>query len=822
MDALLRDIGFAVKLLLKDRGFTITTILTLSVCIGANASIFTIVNAVLLRPLPVPESGRIMVMSNQYPNAGVGRGSYSGVPDYYDRLRDVSVYEEQALFNNASHTIEINGMPERVRGMNATPSLFRLLRVSPLIGRSFNDEEGEPGRNQKVMLSHGLWQELYGGDPGAIGRELRLSGRPFTIIGVMPRNFLFVIPDARFWIPFAFSARQKSDDSRHSNSFLNIGRLKPGSTLQQAQAQIDALNAANLERLPKFKQLLLNAGFHTIVEPLQEMLVRPVKGTLCLLWGGAAFVLLIGAVNIANLVLARSSLRSRELVTRMALGASRLRVARQLVTESVIVTVAGGVAGIGLGAGILRALVAIGLNEIPRAGEVHIDAAVVVFTLALSVLVGVLIGIVPIGTVMKADLHRVLREEGRGGTGGRAARAVRRALVVAQVAFAFVLLIGAGLLFASFQRLLSVDPGFRSEGVITASTNIPASRYADDKDVRSFMARAIVAVRSVPGVMAAGATTTIPFGGSYNDSVILAEGYQMQPGESLVSPRQSTVTPGYFEAMNIALIRGRYFEDRDANGAQPAVIVDERLAKKFWPDQDPIGRRMYLPDNPEDLLRVNEKTRWLHVVGVVHEVRLEDLDGSGNNAGAYYFAWDQAPRRGGTFAIKTNGDTAAVLKAVRAEIAKIDPELPLYEVGTMDERTNSSLLPRRASMMLALAFGGVALFLSAIGIYGVLAYIVAQRTREIGIRMALGGGAGEIFRLVLREGMWLVAAGFVIGVAGTVSLRHAVESQIYGVRPMEPVVMGSVALVLGAVGVAACVLPARRATRVDPVSILNS
>jgi predicted permease len=817
----LRDVKFGLKLLRKDRSFTVTAILTLAICMGGNTAIFTIVNSVLLRPLPVPESERILLMSNQYPNAGVGRSNNSGVPDYYDRLAGMNVYQEQAMFSNTGQTIEIGGVQQRVRGMTATPSLFRLLRVPPLIGRSFTDEEGEAANAQKVILSYGLWQELYGGDANVIGRELRLSGRPFTIVGVMPRDFLFLQVQSRFWIPLTFTAEQKSDDNRHSNNWIHIGRLKPGATMQQAQAQVDAINAANLERFPKFREILLNAGFRTTVEPLQEMLVHDVRSTLYLLWGGAAFVLLIGAVNIANLVLARSSLRGREVATRLALGASRISVTRQLLTESIIVTLIGGVAGLVFALALLRGLAAVGLAEIPRATEIRMDSSVVGYVLVVSLGTGILIGLVPLARLVQVNLNNALRSEGRSGTGGRAVRAMRSALVIAQVGFAFVLLVGAGLLLSSFRHLLMVDPGFKAAGVVTASMNAPGAKYPDAAALRDLMARMLASIRAIPGVVAAGATTTIPFGGNYSDSVILAEGYEMQPGESLVSPRQVTVTPGYFEAMSIGLVRGRLFDDHDTESAPAAVVVDEKLARKFWPNQDPIGRRMYRPDGPDELLKPVESTRWLHVVGVVKEVHLENLENNVNQVGTYYFPSGQNPPRGAVLAIRTSADPAAVTRAVRAEVSKIDADLALFDVQTMEERTATALLPRRAAMLLARAFGVVALFLSAIGIYGVLAYLVSQRAREIGIRIALGSTSGGIFQLILREGVLLTTGGIAAGIAGTLALRGAIEGQVYGIQPMDPVVIGVVAVAMSAIALFACTVPAHRATRVDPVTILN-
>jgi predicted permease len=821
---LIRDLRLGVTLLWKDRTYAATAVLTLAICIGANTALFTIVHSVLLKPLPVPESDRILLMSNQYPNAGsTGATGYvnSGVPDYYDRRGAVTVVDEQAMYNGTGQSIDVNGVPEVIRGMAATPSLFRLLRVAPALGRIFDEQEGEIGDEQKVILSYGLHQQLFGGRRSAIGQELRLGGRPFTVVGVMPREFQFADADARFWIPLAFTPQQKSDDARHSNSWYNVGRLKPGATIDQAQAQVNALNAANLERFPQFKQILINAGFNTKVERLQDVLVRSVRPTLLMLWGGALFVLFIGGSNILNLALARSSLRAREVATRLALGAGHGRVMRQLVVEGLILTVPAGVLGLAIGAGILATLSRTGLDRLPRANEIHIDFTVIAVSLALSVAAGILIGLVPSAQLFNLNLLSVLRDEGRTGTGGRSARTIRRALVVAQVAFAFVLLIGSGLLLASFRQLLAVDPGFMAERVITAGIGMPRGRYPTDNDVRGFTNRALEAVRRVPGVTHAGGTTIIPLGGNHSDSVILAEGYQMKPGESLVSPMQVLITPGYFEAMRTPLLRGRYFDDRDHESAPGVVIVDERLAQKFWPGSDPLGRRMYKPNNPRDLLSVDANTRWLTVVGVVREVQMEDLAGRPNTVGAFYFPAAQVVPRGLVLAIETAADPAGVLRTVRAALNSVDPAMPLSDVRTMTERTALSLMPRRAALLLALSYGVVALFLAAIGIYGVLAYLVTQRAREIGIRMALGSTARGVFVLVLREGMLLVAGGLTVGLAGTIALRRVMQSQIYGVGATDPMVIGLVIATVGAIAVVACSLPARHATRVDPATILS-
>jgi putative ABC transport system permease protein len=731
-----------------------------------------------------------------------------------------NVFEGDAMLRPEDQTVDVNGTPERMKGMRVTPSMFPLLRISPAIGHAFAEADGELGNEQKVILSYGLWQQLYGGNKEVVGKDLRINGRPKTIVGIMPRDFIFVDPKVRLWLPAAFNEREKSDDSRHSNNWSEIARLRPGATIQQAQAQVDAMNAANLERFPQFKQFLINAGFHTQVRWLQDVLVRNIKSMLYLLWAGAAFVLLIGGVNIANLALARANVRRKEIATKLALGGSRLQVARSLLVESVILAVAGGAAGLVFGAAVLRSLGAIGLDEIPRAAEIHFSWVVILFALATSVVAGILIGLVPVAHLYRIKLSTVLREETRTGTGGTRSRAMRRGLVVAQVGLACVLLIGAGLLLASFRKLLAVDPGFKSEGVITISTALPQVKYPRDK-WGPFMNRAVEALRTLPGVRSAGATTSIPFGGGVNKDVILAEGYRMSPGESVIAPMQVMVSAGYFETMATPLKRGRYFNERDTPDTLQVAIVDERLARKFWPGQDPIGKRMYQPGD-DDLTKITDKTKFWTVVGVVADVQLVDLTGEEQPVGTYYFSLDQSPAPRFTLAIKTTMDPAALTKTLRAEMAKIDSDIPLFDMRTLDERTQLSLRQRRAAMILGLAFASVALFLSAIGIYGVLTYLVTQRTREIGIRIALGSSSSSVFNLVIREGMFLVTIGLVLGLAVAVGLRTYFQSQIFGVRALEPSVISLVIASLVMIALVACVLPAQRATRVDPATVLNS
>ncbi|HET7697367.1 MAG TPA: ABC transporter permease [Vicinamibacterales bacterium] len=822
MERLLQDARFAVRLLWKDRGFAATAVLTLAVCIGANTAIFAVVNAVLLQPLPVRDAGQLVHMYNAYPGAGLadGRGS-NGVPDYYDRLRETDVFQEQALYNTRGVTLSGQGEAQRIRSMLATPSLLRLLKVEPVRGRIFTEEEGEVGKTGKVILTYAAWQQWFGGQDSAIGSDLRLNGQPHTVVGVLPRGFSFLDPDVRVWTPVAFSAEEKSDERRHSNNWSYVARLKPGATVEQARQQIDALNKRNLDRFPNFKEVLINAGFHTVVVPLQAHLVRDVRSTLYLLWGGVVFVLLVGAVNVTNLMLVRSSARMKELATRHALGAGFGRITRQLLTETLLLALAGGVAGLALGYGGVRALTVLSLDQTPQGTAVSIDAAVVAFTSALALLLTLIIGVVPVLGLRQLNLSQAFREEGRSGTAARGSRLVRRTLVAAQVAFAFMLLIGAGLLLASFQRVLAIQPGFDASHLMTGVVSPPTVRYKGDDEVRAFWNRLMDAVRVLPGVQAAGITSSIPLSGDTNDSVILAEGYVMAKGESLISPFNASVSPGFFEAMAIPLKRGRFFSPSDDERAPRVVIVDERLARRFWKDQDPVGRRMWQPDSAEELNSgPGPKSRYYTVVGVVGSVRMTGLTEK-EPVGMYYFPFAQNVGRGMTMAVRTAGEPSAVVGAIREQVRAIDPELPFFGIRTMTELVDESLVSRKTPMLLATLFGGIALFLAAIGIYGVLAYQVAQRRKEIGIRLALGSDARRIFGLIVSEGLWLLAIGVGAGLAGAFAIRTAMATQLFGVQPMDPLVLAAVAALLAIVAFVACAVPARRASRIDPLIALN-
>jgi predicted permease len=809
-----------IRLLLKDRSFTITALLTLALCIGANTAIFSVVRSVLLRPLPVPDAGRLVLVYNSYPNAGAERAG-AAVPDYFDRLRDVKALDQQAMFRRTGVTLGAEAGAERLTAVTATPSFYRMLQIAPVAGTLFVDQDAEEGATRRVLLGYAIWQQRFGGDAAIVGREIRLNGNVHQVAGVLPQHFTFLWNDIDVYLPTQFTAVEKSDARRHSNSWTFVGRLAPDASLQQVSQQLDALQAANDTRFPNFKQILKDAGYRTVAVNLQDDTVRELRPVLYLLWGGVLVVLLIGCVNIANLVMVRSSARNRELATRHAIGATMARLGRQLLSETMLLAVVGGAFGVALGWWALSAVPLLGLDEIPRGHEIRLDLVSVAVALGLTLVVGLLIGLVPVLRLTRMNINATLREEGRGGTVSRATNLLRRSLAASQIALACILLVGAGLLVASFQKVLRIDPGFNPDGVITASVSLPVARYADDPAVVSVMARILEAARSIPGVDHAGLTSTVPMSGDYSSSVIFAEGYVMKPGESLISPSQAVVSDGYFEAMKTTLVKGRLFTGGDTAESTRVAIIDERLAAKFWPGQDPIGRRLYQPESVEDVLAITPNTKFYNVVGVVKEVQVLGLATGVEPVGAYYFPYSQEPDRGPFIALRTSVAPESVISTLRTKIAAIDAELPLYGIHTMVERMDDSLVGRRVPMLLALAFAGVALFLSAIGVYGVLAYQVAQRRREIGIRMALGSTAREVFVLVLKDGLRIASAGLAVGLVGTYFVSQTMKSQLYDIAPMDPRVVGAVAAVLVGVSLIATLIPARRASRVNPMTALT-
>jgi putative ABC transport system permease protein len=814
------DVTAALRISLKSRSYTAAVVFTLATCLGVSAAIFAVVDAVLLRPLPVPEPHRIVGLGDVYPTITPDDILANDVPSYFDRLAALTTLEAQGMFAFWFDTLTIDGSPRELRGIRATPSLFRVLQVAPALGRTFTEEEGEVGGERKIVLSHGLWQQLYGGDPQVIGRTLRLAwtGQPYTIVGVMPRDFTFFdqgypghAGDARavqFWIPLAFTPEQRSDAARARYGFFHLGRLRAEATLEQLQAQLDALHVTNVARFPQLR--FAELGMKTLATPLQEAFTRRIRRPLAVLAGGAAFVLLIGVFNIANLSLARANARRRELVTRLALGASWRRVARQLLAEALVPVAGGGMAALAVAAAILQALTLSGINELPNAAGIGLSTATVVFVAGTSLAISLLLALVAASTSGTQAINQVLAENSRSGSGGRAAVLFRQSMIVSQVGLSVVLLFAATLLLTSFRHLLSLDGGFTPTGVVTATIFPPPSRYADAAAMATLQDRVLDRVRTIPGVQAAGLTSNIALSG-YESPSTVSTGEQPAPGEPAIVPSVVAVTPGYFEAMSTPIVRGRNFSDSDRASARRVAIVDEQLADRLWPGGDPIDQRIYRGDSGP-----------FTVVGVVRSIHLSGLT-EPPSIGTAYFPHTQAPPLGRLrwIAIRSAADSAAVVRQLRAALLDIDPDLPIADVQTMRERIDRTLVSERLATNLATIFAVVALSLSVVGIYAVLAGVVTRRTREIGIRMALGGSVRTVFQMVLTEGAALIGVGLLLGVAGAFAVARALDGLVFGIQPTDARLLSAVVAVTAAVALLACVAPARRAARINPVDVLS-
>jgi predicted permease len=822
VESLLRDIRFGLKLLWKEKTFSATVLLTLAVCIGANVAIFSVIHAVLLKPLPFHEPDRLVTVFNSYPGAGAARAS-SGSVDFFQRRENIDAFEEVALYQGSGSTVGEAGSAEQVTTVRVTPSFLPMMGIEADLGRTFTEDEMEVGNHRKVVLTDGYWQEAFGGAPDVVGRELRVDGRPFTVVGVLASEFVLINrPEARFFLPIAFDEDDRNLENWHSNNFQMIARMRPGATVEQARAQNLALNEALIEQwpLPNARQILEDAGYTTVVVSAQADMIRDVQAILYMLWAGVGFVLLIGCVNIANLMLARAQTRVSEVAMKLALGAPRVRVARQVLTEAVVMGVVGGAAGVGLGSLGLRLLRSLGAAEMPRGTEIGIDGTVILFTLGLAVGAGVLFGSIPILQIMRGDLTPVFREEGRTGTASRRAVLVRHGLVTSQVALAFVMLIGSGLMLMSFRAALSVDPGFESEGVLTAFVSLPSARYEGADQRRQFTDELLREVQAIPGVVAASTTNQLPFTGNNSSSVIMPEWYVPTPGESLLSPLQNWVGSQYFEALGIEVVEGRVIEEADGPEATNIIVLDRWLADRYWPDRSPLGDRMMWGAVP-GMDSISEESLFT-VVGVVETIKHNDLTApASEHVGAYYFSSRQRPPGFLTLVVRTATDPSSLTPALRSALARLDPELPLFGVQTMASRIDESLAERRIPLVLLGVFAGVALFLAVVGIYGALAYSVTQRRREIGIRMAMGSAPRDVFRGVVGQGMRVTGLGLIVGLGAALALTRLIRSLLFEVQPADVRVLGGVLLVLALVGLVACLIPARRATAVDPVSALS-
>ena len=814
-----QDLAYALKTLVKQRGFTATALVTLALCIGANTAIFTVLEHVVLRGLPFPEPDRLVTMYNLYPGVRVTEYGSNGVPDYLDRRKLTNVFSEVALTGNIGYEVGLGGSPQRIRGQYVTPSFFTVLGVRPLLGRTFSEEEGTLGKEKVAVLTEGLWKDMFGHDPNVAGKDIRLNGSLYRIVGVMPASFRIADDDdqVRIYTSFAFRPDQTTNQARHSNNWGMIARLKPGVTLAQARERLDDLNRRNLDLMPEARQLILDTRFYTKIVKLKDEIVRDIRPTLYLLQIAVAVVLLIGCVNMANLMLVRSNVRLKELAIRYSLGAGRWRIARQLITESVLLALLGGALGIGVGYAGVRLLSYLGAKDLPRGGTVAIEAGALAFTGAIAILTGLVFGSVPLFHVLRSDLNEIFRGNERGGTSGRGAMWVRSALVVSEFGFAFVLIVGAGLLTMSFARLLRVDPGFKPDHVMTAAVSLPRQRYGDDARTRNFLADLTQRVAAIPGVRHAALTTYLPFGGNNNASVIMIVGRPLGPGETPPVPGWNHVGAGYFDAMGIPILQGRGIADSDGQDAPKVAVIDRFLALKYFPNGDAVGHKIQRGIQlPGDKDVPPECT----IVGVAGSVKTGSL-AEDNPVGQVYFSYKQFVPRNGYLVVRTGGGDAQLMGAMRRELQRLDPEMPLVDAKAMPERLSTSLKSRRAAMTLCLIFAGLALLLAAIGIYGVLAYSVAQRTREFGIRVALGASSRELVGMVVKQGLRMAALGLAAGAAGAFAVTRMMRALLFDVRPADPGVFLMVAVVLAAVAALASLIPSARAVRVPPATALR-
>jgi len=802
---MLQDIKFGLKLLWKHKAFSLAALLTLALCIGANTAVFTLLNTVVLSSLPFPEADRLVKMYNLYPGAGVTELGANGVPDYLDRRKLTDVFEEVALIGWRGYDVGSEGAAQRIDGQYVTPSYFRVLKTQPILGRIFADDEAVEGKDRVVILTESLWKEMFASDPKVIGRDIRLSGVPHSIVGIMPDTLNTLDRESKLWVPFTFTKEQTSDDARYSDSYGMIARLKPGVTIASAIKRVDMLNKANLDILPQYKSLLETAQFQTKIGGMRDELVRDIRDKLYLLQLAVLGVLLIGCVNLANLMLVRTSVRLKELAVRFSLGAGRWRLCRQLLIESITISVLGGLLGIGIASGSVPLLSYLGAEELPRGANLRIDGAVLVFTFVMTLLTGLIFGSVPLLHLFRRDLTEVFRGNERMGTAGRQILSLRAALVVFQVSLVFLILIGSGLLTRSFIRLLKVNPGFKGENVVTARFSLPENRYRDESGRRNFITTLLDKVRSIPGVKHSGITTFLPFSGSISRSGIMIEGRPLGPGEFPPVPGWNRIDSGYLQAMGIPLIAGRNFNESDVPDSMHVVLVDEFLARKYWPKGDLIGQKIHELDS-KDLFTI---------VGVVGSVKTGDL-GEQNPVGHIYFHYKQSVPSSMHVVLRGDQESHLLTNVLRRELAHVDPELALFDARMMRERMSISLENRRALMVLCLIFGGLALLLAAIGIYGVLADSVTQRTREIGIRMALGATGNDVLRMVLGQGLKLTVIGLALGAVGAFFLTRAMSTFLFEVKPHDPSVFLLTGLLLCLVALISSLIPSLRAVWIQP------
>ena len=807
------DLKYALRGLWKTPGFTIIAVATLALCIGANSAIFSVVHAILLKPYPWPESEKLVYVYNTYPLMGLPNAGVS-IPDYLDRRAGVSGFADSAMFTNMSYNLSAAGEPERLIGMRATPSLFTTLQTVAARGRVFTDADAQPGSDHVIVLSHALWKNRFGANPALIGQTIRLNTEPYTVIGVMPEGFYFPNPRMQAWVPFTFLPAEKADDERGNEYSQSIARLKPGATLESVQRDLDVIQARNAERLTDSREFYKTSGFGGKTIGFLEQNVGNIRGMLWLVQAGVAAALLIGCANVASLLLARAVARERELAIRAALGAGRARLMRLLLSESLVLFLIGGLLGLLVARWGVEALGSLGLSTLPRAFGVQLDFNVFAFTLGCALLTGLGFGALPAWSASRSDAAAALKEAGTRGSAGRRTTFLRAALVVGEIALAVMLLSTAGLLVRSFEKLQQQNPGFSPGGVITARLALPDAKYDKPEKIVAFADTTLARLRALPGVQAAGLTSVLPFMGNNSSGSYKSPDIVVPAGAPAPHGQQRQVDPGYFKAMGLTLLRGRLFTAADTAGTQKVVVVDKVLADKYWPGQDPLGKRISRGGDDKN------PTLWI-IVGVVSPIKFQSLDEEVKKE-TLYFPFAQQSVNNCTLVLKTQGDPTLLTAAVREAVKVADPELPVFDIKTMQQRMDEIAQSRKAPMLLLSLFSAVALLLAVLGVYGVLAFSVAQRTSEFGVRIALGATSGDIARLVLRQGARLVLIGIGTGLVAYLAFSSIVGKLLYGIAATDPATLAIAPVVLSLAATAACLMPVRRAIRVNPLEALRA
>ena len=826
MQTLSQDLRHGLRMLSKSPGFTIVAVLTLALGIGANTAIFSVVNGVLLRPLSYGDAPALVNIWGKFAKQGIPQ-NWISEPEYWDLLDHNESFSQIAAYalGGGANLTRVDARPVQVSAANATADVLPLLGVAPVLGRGFTPEEDQPGRSHVVLLSYALWQSQFGGDPNIVNKSIQLDAVSYTVVGVLPKQFSLG-GKQDLWTPLEIDRAKPQNRGSH---FMHvIARLKPGVDSAQASAALSRF-AGDLRRAYPNNYGRDPEDFGIYLVPVKEQLVGGLRPALFVLLGAVSFVLLIACANVANLLLAHASSREQELAVRATLGAGRARLVRQLLTESLLLALAGGLLGLLLaywGVGALRLLVP---AKTPRIDEVRLDPVVLAFTFCVSVLTGLFFGLAPAWHVARTDLRELLNKVGRGSSASRASRRLRAALVVSELGLAVLLLVGAGLLIRSFSRLLEVSPGFQTQHLLTLRVSLPDKVYPDGAPVQNFFAQLMARVSALPGVQAAGAVSQMPLTESYTSGSVYFEDTSIPDLPKL--PRfgnvpymeidQRSATPGYFQAMHIPLVRGRLLNSADDASAPLVAVVDTDFARRFWPNGDAVGRRVAVDAVPD----VKPQTpRWRTIVGVVGHVKHYSLDVEGREQ--IYLPHTQPlfgvySPRDMTLAVRTSLDPTSVTSAVRDQVFAMDKDLPLYNIATMDQLISDSVAQPRLNLSLLVAFAVLALTLAAVGVYGVMAYAVTQRTQEFGIRMTLGAGRSDVLRQVFFEGGRLAALGLALGLIAALALTRLMASLLFGVKPADPLTLGAAAALLIFVAFAACYIPARRATRVDPIVALR-